>query len=376
MPLLDLNEERDVRVGALLLGHVKLGIYNGRHPQATETFRFTSSDRQRLEPLAADFGGEIRSFRPQGAGTDSWELVSEVDAFTATFPFADAEWNMTQDWKLWRRSGLERLCDGFDCTVYTVDDESGERESEDTGCICSAKGKRECSAETRVRFLLAQTGLGVWELQTGSKIAAMDLHDQMLAIASIAAGRMNQIPVRVTYAPREISYIEDGKRHKATKRLVSLSVAGDAASVLKALQLKPQAALFQAVATALHDAGRELVGMSPSPALAPGEEPPADQPAPLGEGGQEAAEDEAGEEPVSREASGLDDDAGSEPATEDEDSPATDEAWERATRAGLTGTKAKAIAKGLGITVRSATDISGPLLAKCLSVFLDTRSDQ
>lgn len=363
MPLADLNEDRDIRVRALLLGHIRLGVFTGRHPQATQTFVFTSADRQRLEPLAIDLGGKIKAYRPQGAGTDTWRLVSEADAFTAIFPFPDADRNMTQDWRLWRASGLQRQCDGFACTVYSVDEETGEREGEDTACICSAKNKRECSPETHIRFLLAQTGLGIWELKTGSKIAAMDLHDQMVAISGVAGDRMNQVPIRATYAPREISYIEDGKRHKATKRLVSLSVAGDAINLLQALQQPPQAALLSAVQTALHDAGRELVGVSRTPALGAGQGSAGD-----GEGLAEASEEPTpvGEAPGS-EGPGLDAGPGA-----DLDEPAPTEAWERARLAGLTSTrKAVAIAKGLGMDVRSASELSGSQLAEVLAAYLD-----
>ena len=46
-------------------------------------------------------------------------------------------------------------------------------------------------------------------------------------------------------------------------------------------------------------------------------------------------------------------------------------AWERATSVGLTATKAKAIAKTLGIEVKSASDLTGEQLASCLAFYLD-----
>lgn len=368
-PLRDLNEDRDIRTSALLLGHIKLGIFNGRHPQATDTFRFTSADRARLEPLARDFGGEIRAFRPQGAGTDTWELISEADAFTAIFPFPDVEGNITQDWKLWKRSGLERLCDGYTCTVYSVDEETGERDGEQTDCVCAAKGHRDCSAETRLRFLLAQTGLGIWELTTGSKIAALDLHDQVRAIAGVAAGRMNQVPIRVTYAPREISYIDekDRKRKTTTKRLVSLSVAGDAAGVIAALQMRPERALYAAVETALRDVGRELIGVSSAPALGAGAA------STEGSGSSVSGEgaDGRGEVGVEEEAPGTEDPGLDAVPGADSDEPASTEAWERAAKAGLSTRKAVAIAKGLGFSIRSATELTGTQLSQVLAKYLD-----
>lgn len=52
--------------------------------------------------------------------------------------------------------------------------------------------------------------------------------------------------------------------------------------------------------------------------------------------------------------------------------PASTEAWERAARAGVTAAKAKAIAKGLGFTVKSAADLTGEQLAKVVAAVKDS----
>lgn len=52
--------------------------------------------------------------------------------------------------------------------------------------------------------------------------------------------------------------------------------------------------------------------------------------------------------------------------------PASAEAWERATRAGVTAAKAKAVAKGLGFQVKSAADLTGEQLAKIVARVKDS----
>jgi hypothetical protein len=308
-PLRDREEERDVNARALLLGHIRLGTFNGKYPVPSETFVFTSVDRQRLEPLAKDFGGEIEGYKAQGAGADTWRLVSESDAFTALFAFPEVDGNLRQDYMLWRRSGLERICDGYEATVYTVDEEDGTREGEITACICKATEVVECGVESRLRFLLPQTGLGLWELNTGSKIAADDLFDQVRFISHAAQGRMNHVPIRAVLAPREITYVEKGKRKKATKRLVSLSVAGDAIAMLQGLQMEPNRALLSAVETALHDAGRELPSVSGARELEAGSE---SEPTPGGT--EDVTSEEDPGEASEAEAGGLDEASGAEPS--------------------------------------------------------------
>ncbi|MGQ0669244.1 MAG: recombination directionality factor [Actinomycetota bacterium] len=274
-PIRSLHEGREIRVRAMLLGHVRLGTYETPRPSQSDTFIFTSADRERLLPLARDFGGAIASYKPQGAGEEPWRLVSERDAFTALFPFADLDANVRQDFELWGRAGLKRRCDGITCTSISSDTETGEITESDADCPGGGApyGCGECATTTRLVLLLPQTGLGLWELDTHSKIAAAHLWDQALFIAEVAQGRMNHLPIRLTYAPRQINYFdrEQQRRRTTTKRVVSLSIAGDAEHALAPLGLSPDQALLSAVRAALGDGG--------APALATGDYdfPPGDQ---------------------------------------------------------------------------------------------------
>lgn len=269
MPLRDLNEDREPGARAMLFGHVRLGIFNGRHPQQSDTLIFTTADVERLKPLQRDLGGTIERYEPQGAGEEPWRLVSEAEAITFLFPFSEPEGNLSQSWELWTAGGIKRRCDGFQCALVDVDEITGERSEETVDCICAA-GERECAPTTRLRLLLPQTGIGIWELTTGSIVGATQLYDQVRFIAEVATGRMNHVPIRLVYAPRRISYFDqkERKRKTTTKRIVSLSVAGDAAHSLGALGLDPDRALISAVRTVLEEHEPALPSGGPSP---PGE---------------------------------------------------------------------------------------------------------
>jgi hypothetical protein len=271
-PMADLNEGREPRVRALLLGHVRLGTFNGRYPTQSDTLIFTSTDVERLKPLQRTLGGSIERYEPQGAGTEPWRLVSDADTLTFLFPFADMDGNLSQSWELWGGAGLKRRCDGFTCALIDVDELTGERSEEETPCICAA-GERECAPTTRLRLLLPQTGLGIWELVTGSIVGATELYDQVRFISQVAAGRMNHVPIRLVYAQRRISYFDQKERKRKTtnKRIVSLSVAGDAQEALKSLGAAPDRALLAAVETVLSEHALALPSGEASPGTEAGE---------------------------------------------------------------------------------------------------------
>lgn len=313
-PLDDVHtEDRVPNAKALLFGHIRLGIYRADlkppRPVQSDTFIFTSADERRLANLAEDFGGEVERYEPQGAGEEPYRVITETDAFTAIFPFPRADHNLTQDWELWGAGGIKRSCNGYDATVIEVDEETGQVDREVAPCICNAQESRECAPVTRLRLLLPQTGWGLWELRTPSKIAADALYDQVGFIAALAEGRMNQLPIRVVYAPRKIRFYDEKKKRRSwtTKRVVSLSIAGDAARVAHILGAKPDAALLASVRASLEDAGRTLEL----------------------DGGKRAALG-SGAEPA--EATGPDADTRDEvpPAPPDDSGPPTEEQWEEA----------------------------------------------
>jgi hypothetical protein len=344
----DLNADREPKVKSLLLGHVRLGYFDETkgYPRQSETLVFTSNDADRLKPLQRELGGTIERYQPQGSGAEPYRLISDADAITVLFPFPTPEGNLSQSWELWGAGGIKRRCDGFTCALIDVDDVTGDWNEEEAACLCDRED-RECAPSTRLRVVLPSTGLGIWELQTGSIIGATELFDQVRFIGEVARNRMNAVPIRLVYAPRQISYFDPKKKKRSTttKRVVRLSVAGDATAALGALGAPADRQLLEAVRLVLgpeerlglpegepRDEGREEVGdaapsssgaeVATTPASSPGDDP-------VGAGG--AHTDVGPQTPASVSA----------PAptrSEDDDGPATQEQWKRALAVGLTKT--------------------------------------
>src|SRR5439155_20323231 len=210
---------------------------------------FTAKDPERLKPLQRDLGGTIERYTPQGAGEEPWKLTSDAEAFNCLPAFPTFETTVEQSYELWGLGGIKRSCDGIRCTLIDVDEESGDVSEEQADCICAAKDKRECAATTRLHLLIPSTGLGVWTLQTGSIVAATELFDQMSLVATVAPDRMNVVPLRVLYSDRQLHYRDPktNKRIKTTKRIVSVSIAGDAERALAPLGVEPERQLPAAV---------------------------------------------------------------------------------------------------------------------------------
>jgi hypothetical protein len=235
VPIRDLLEGRAPR--APIIGHIRLGTFGGRFPKQSETFIFTSSDRLFLEPLAKAYGGDVEEYSPQGSGTERWRLISGADAITVLFPFADADANFTQDWEMWGAGGIKRRCDGYDCTLYDVDEVTGEISEEEVSCLCDHED-RECASVTRLRCWMPQTGLGVWELRTSSKYSVFEINDQMRLLEARFQGAMQRIPIRLAYTPRQIRYFDqkEGKQKKTTKRFISVNLGSSYAEAVAALE--------------------------------------------------------------------------------------------------------------------------------------------
>ena len=246
-PIRDVFEGRTPRPP--LIGRIRLGVFEGR-PKPTDTFVFTSQDRLFLEPLARTYGGEVERYQPQGQSEQAWRLISEADAITVLFPFAEAGQNLSQDYELWGAGGIKRRCDGFEATTFDVDEQTGEVLSAESPCLCRDLEERECQTVTRLRCWMPQTGLGLWELRTTSRYALFEVHDEMELLESQFAGRMQRIPVRLAYHPRRIRYVDqrDGKRRSTTKRLISVTLARPFHEIVEHLESeRPLAAAMAAI---------------------------------------------------------------------------------------------------------------------------------
>lgn len=247
----------------VVIGHIRLGIYEGR-PKATDTFVFSSPDQHFLRPLAAQYGGDVLPYEPQGGlSGDRWRLISGSDSIVVLLPFERWDDNLVQFYELHGAGGLKRRCTGIDATTYEVDEYTGDVSKDEVACLCADLAERECATVSRLRCWLPQSGLGVWECRTTSKTASYDLEDEMWLLESAFTGQLNRIPVRLTYRPRTIHYRDkDGKRKRTTKRIISVSLAQAVTEVLAGLGTDRP--LEAAVRGALGPASKESLAL-PSP---------------------------------------------------------------------------------------------------------------
>jgi hypothetical protein len=219
MPIRTLETRRPPEVG-----RIRLGVFERGHPTQAETFIFTSADPGLLHNLAVEFGGTVSEYVPQGSTQPSWRLVSESDVITALLPFANAGENIDQWMEQWGSLGIKRRCDGNDVELTTITEATGEIRREQVPCICRAEGRMVCQPVTRLRVWLPQSGaIGIWLLQTHSKVALYGLDAVMRQMEDVADGALHRLPVRLVYEPRALGFTDaQGKRRKVTKRVLRM----------------------------------------------------------------------------------------------------------------------------------------------------------
>lgn len=289
-PMRDLLERRAPSPAEMTLGHIRLGFVRKGYPEQSDTFVITAKKREHLDTLAADFGGSVESYEPQGGGTERWRLVTEQDVIPAVLGVGDIEQFVAQDYVLWGKGYLKRRCEGYgrQAVTFDVDDETGEILESVGPCQCEARGlpfwQRECAFSSRVWIMLPQTGLGFWLVQTGSKKAAQRLAVQAEAIGMIAGERIDWLPIVLSYLPEGTSYFDpnQGKRRATTKRVLSIEIDTRQRGALALLGTAPERALLESVRSTLGNLGHELTGGSDNgvQALSAGEEslPDSEQP--------------------------------------------------------------------------------------------------
>jgi len=74
------------------------------------------------------------------------------------------------------------------------------------------KGKSQCHEVMNLRFILPQVpGLGVWQIDTGSKNSILNINN-CARIIKRAFGRISMIPLTLTFEPMQVNNPEDGKK--------------------------------------------------------------------------------------------------------------------------------------------------------------------
>lgn len=170
MPIITI-QRRQTEVGRIRIGEsVDTGRTNKygkpiRKPVKLNKFRFTSASKTLIEQVAAQFGGTVAEWTPQGGGAPQWEVYTDATSISVVVPpNAVSQW-----YEAWNGGQCVRRCDG-------------QRELlKDTPCVCPAEPAdrnpmSDCKPTTRVSLMLADVpGIGVWRLETHGFYAATEL---------------------------------------------------------------------------------------------------------------------------------------------------------------------------------------------------------
>lgn len=157
------------------LGRLRTGTFNGKYPQRSNTWILTSHSRDYIEAAAAEWGGDVEPYQPQGNGASQWRVITEARAIPAILPPGDP---LSQSYEVWSRGGCARRC-------------NGEYEQiNDRPCFCLAQwgenfhqvtpgrsvDEQPCQMTTRLSVILPDMpDLGSWRLETKSYYSASEL---------------------------------------------------------------------------------------------------------------------------------------------------------------------------------------------------------
>lgn len=176
MPILTL-QRRMHEAGRIRLGDTVPTKSGKTRPRKLQTFRFTSSDKRKIESLANLYRGNVEPWDNRGLA--QWQVTTNVSELPVIVPPTDMAFS--QWFELWSAGGCQRRCDGV------------TEQLEERPCVCDPDD-RECKATTRLSLMLAQQqGMGLWRLETHGWNAAAELEGAVSTIQA-AAGRGHLLP--------------------------------------------------------------------------------------------------------------------------------------------------------------------------------------
>lgn len=182
------------------LGRLRTGLTDGSgsrpRPVRSETWIVSSHAEHYVDAAAAEWGGTVEKWQPQGNGSAQFRVITETPALDAILPPGDP---LSQTYEMWSRGGCQRRCDGV------------TEQLTDAPCLCLAqfgdswyeqeKGK-VCSAHTRLNVILPQMpDIGVWRMETGSFYAANEIAAHVDLIRNATNGSI-AVPIRLRIEQR------------------------------------------------------------------------------------------------------------------------------------------------------------------------------
>lgn len=244
------------------LGRLRTGTFNGRYPQRSNTWILTSHSRDYLEAAAAEWGGDVEEYDPQGAGAEHWRVITEARSIAAILPPGDP---LNQAYEVWTKGGAARRCNGeYD-------------QISDRPCFCLAKWggdfhqvkpgraveEQPCQMTTRLSVILPDLpDLGTWRLDTKSYYGASEL----AATVDVLKGQLGaaaMVPVALRIEQR--SRVSGGKTKQFP--VIAMELRGATAGQVLAGQL-PAAVAPAGQAPAVEGGERPALGAAPDSGLA------------------------------------------------------------------------------------------------------------
>jgi len=238
-PIIGLSETvRLPRLGKIHLGtrHPEKG-----YPMKADHFVFPK-DNSDYDKLVAVFGEEPKELR-------------------ILIPVEDEEQWATQYYKAYNQTyGLVCKGDG-ELAMRMLDVKTGKLPGKGTGAVslqempclgrdCPDHQAKKCHEVMNFRFLLPEVpGLGVWQIDTGSKNSILNVNS-CAKIIKRAFGRISMIPLKLTFEPIQVNNPEDGKK----QTVYTLNLRSDVTLAQLADAAREQAKTFMLEAPTLEDA--------------------------------------------------------------------------------------------------------------------------
>lgn len=159
--------------GRIRTGHKTSTAKGGERPAKLEHFRFTSSDQQAIERIAALYGGQARVWDGAPGKGRQWEVLTPLARVPVVLPPNCIGEGVEYEW--WQGGVCVRRCDGEVCdqpqqTPDGVDMVPGP-------CLCADEpGAPRCKGKLRLSVILRDIPFGgTWRLETSSEYAIREL---------------------------------------------------------------------------------------------------------------------------------------------------------------------------------------------------------
>lgn len=189
MPIHGISDKRRLsRVGKVRLGIKKENAKGVQYPSAVDYF-VCNEDQSTTEMAAMMFN---RAY------------PDEPKAIDIVFPSDDSGEFFPQWYKRYGSSkGL--VCKGDGELATRLNEETGEMDEIECTPECEYLAKKHCRAVASLQFMIPHvSGLGVWQIDTGSYNSIVNLNSAIDMVKTLTGGKIAFIPLKLVIRPREV----------------------------------------------------------------------------------------------------------------------------------------------------------------------------